>query len=53
MMANYTGITGGYDCAGKTSAWNKQGALLAQLIYEDEGLLIPDTENDNVAVINL
>lgn len=53
MMANYTGTTGGYDCAGKTSAWNKQGALLAQLSYEDEGLLIPDTENDNVAVINL
>jgi predicted amidohydrolase len=53
LMANYTGATGGYDCAGKASAWNKQGELLAQLNYQDEGLLILDTENDNVEAVGV
>ncbi len=53
LMANYTGETGGYDCAGRTSAWNRQGVLLAQMNYTDEGLLILDTEQDTVQEILL
>lgn len=53
LMANYTGETGGYDCAGRTSAWNKQGGLLAQMNYQDEGLLIMDTEDDSVQEVRL
>ena len=43
LMSNCIGITGGYNCAGKTSAWNTEGNLLAQLDSEHEGLLIMDT----------
>ena len=43
LMSNCIGITGGYTCAGKTSAWNTEGNLLAQLDSEHEGLLIMDT----------
>ncbi len=43
LMSNCIGITGGYDCAGKTSAWNTQGHLIAQMDSEHEGLLIMDT----------
>lgn len=53
LMANYTGTTGGYDCAGKTSVWNRQGTLLAQLGYKEEGLLILDTETDAVQQVGL
>lgn len=53
LMANYTGTTGGYDCAGRTSAWNREGVLLAQMNYTEEGLLILDTTNDTVQEIRL
>lgn len=43
LMSNCIGITGEYDCAGKTSAWNAAGNLIAQLDSEHEGLLIMDT----------
>lgn len=43
LMSNCIGITGGYNCAGKTSAWNTEGNLIAQLDSEHEGLLIMNT----------
>lgn len=43
LMSNCIGITGEYNCAGKTSAWNKEGALIEQLDSEHEGLLMMDT----------
>jgi len=42
-MANYVGISGGYQCAGKSSVWNEQGELMGQLGDREEGLLIFDT----------
>ncbi len=42
MMANYAGQSGGYECAGKTSAWNNRGELIGQLNDKTEGLLIVD-----------
>jgi predicted amidohydrolase len=44
LMSNCIGITGEYNCAGKTSAWNTEGNLLAQLDSTHEGLLIMNTE---------
>ncbi len=44
MMANYAGQSGGYDCAGKTSAWNDRGELIGQLNNQTEGLLIVETD---------
>jgi predicted amidohydrolase len=44
LMSNCIGITGGYDCAGKTSAWDANGNLLTQLNGEQEGVLLLDTD---------
>ena len=44
LMSNCIGVTGEYNCAGKTSAWNTEGNLIAQLDSEHEGLLIMNTE---------
>ena len=44
FMSNYVGCSGGYKCAGKSSVWNSDGQLLAQLDDKTEGLLIYDTE---------
>ncbi len=43
LMSNCIGITGEYNCAGKTSAWDENGNLLLQLDDKHEGLLILDT----------
>jgi len=44
LMSNCVGFADGGQCAGKTSAWNKRGALIGQLNDSDEGMLIFDTE---------
>ncbi|MBZ4043779.1 carbon-nitrogen hydrolase family protein [Flavobacterium hibisci] len=48
LMSNFAGESGGYECAGKTSIWNKQGALTGQLNSKDEGVIIIDTESDKI-----
>jgi predicted amidohydrolase len=51
LMANFTGESGGYECAGKSSVWNNNGSLLGQLNRENEGLLILNTENNQIEEI--
>ena len=53
FMANYVGPSGGYDCAGKTSVWNTKGELVGQLNQNDEGLLLFNTETEEVTEITL
>lgn len=57
LMSNYAGQSGGYNCAGKTSAWNNQGKLVGQLNNTNEGLLIVDMDKaglvDNTKTIVL
>ena len=48
FMANYTGKSGGYQCAGKSSIWNNKGVLIGQLNDKNEGLLLFDTETNEV-----
>jgi predicted amidohydrolase len=48
LMSNFTGKSGEYDCAGKTSIWNRQGVLVGQLNNKDEGIIIIDTENQEI-----
>jgi len=48
FMSNYIGQSGGYECAGKSSIWNDEGELIAQLSDKAEGLLIYDTETKKV-----
>lgn len=51
LMANFTGFSGGYECAGKTSVWNKEGKLTAQLDITKQGLLVLDTETKEVDTV--
>jgi predicted amidohydrolase len=48
LMSNLTGKSGEYDCAGKTSIWDKQGILIGQLNEKEEGVIIIDTENQEI-----
>jgi predicted amidohydrolase len=48
FMANYVGKSGGYECAGKSSVWNKEGELIGQLGDKDEGLIIFDTKSEEI-----
>lgn len=43
FMSNFSGISGGYKCAGKSSIWNTQGELIGQLNSKNQGILIYDT----------
>jgi len=48
FLSNCVGESGGYDCGGKSSIWNNNGELVAQLNETGEGILIFDTENNEV-----
>ncbi|WP_292008347.1 carbon-nitrogen hydrolase family protein [Chryseobacterium sp.] len=48
MMANFIGESGGYTCAGQTSVWNNEGKPLGQLNNTREGILILNTENNQI-----
>lgn len=53
FMSNYVGESGGYQCAGKSSVWNTEGELVAQLDNKKEGTLIYDTKTGTVDVLEL
>jgi predicted amidohydrolase len=48
LMSNCIGISGGAECAGKTSAWNKTGRLAGQLDDNHEGIIIFDTDSQEL-----
>jgi len=48
FLSNCVGESGGYDCGGRSSIWNNQGELLAQLNETGEGILLLDTESNEV-----
>ena len=48
LMSNCVGQADGYECAGKTSIWNDKGLLLRQLNDKDEGILILDTDTQEL-----
>jgi predicted amidohydrolase len=49
-MSNCVGYADGAECAGRTSAWNSEGALLAQLDDQREGVLTLDTDTTAVTM---
>ena len=49
LMANSIGPADGGDCGGRTSVWNNNGALVAQLDDESEGILVYDTALNIIA----
>ena len=48
IMANCIGLAGGMECAGRSAIWNNQGELLSQLNSTSEGILIFDTNTQEV-----
>ena len=48
LMSNCVGLSGKYECAGKSSIWNEKGKLMGQLNSSQEGVLIYDTESKEI-----
>jgi predicted amidohydrolase len=48
LMSNCIGQSGGYECAGKTSIWNNKGLLAGQLNNTNEGILMIDTDTQEI-----
>lgn len=47
VMANYGGVTGGYDCGGYSSVWSEQGELIGELAHDQEGILLVEKSGQN------
>ena len=48
LLSNCIGLSGGYDCTGKTSIWNNKGVQVGQLNDTNEGILIIDTATQKI-----
>ncbi|WP_041340778.1 carbon-nitrogen hydrolase family protein [Runella slithyformis] len=48
VMANCVGVCDGEICGGRSSVWNQRGELLGQLNDTGEGILIIDTDTQEV-----
>ena len=48
LMSNCVGQCDDFNSVGKSSIWNKKGVLLAQLNDTNEGILIMDTETEEI-----
>ena len=48
LMSNCVGLCDDFESVGKSSIWNKKGVLLAQLNDTNEGILIVDTETEEI-----
>jgi predicted amidohydrolase len=48
LMANCVGQCDGSECGGKSSVWNDEGILLAQLDASSEGILMIDTQTQEL-----
>lgn len=45
LMSNCIGLSGKYNCAGKSSIWNEKGELIDQLGSSEVGILVYDTKS--------
>jgi hypothetical protein len=48
LMANCTGYCDNFEGAGQSAVWTSKGNLAAMLNKEEQGLLIFDTETEEV-----
>lgn len=53
LMSNCVGPCDNFESAGQTSIWNDEGLLVGQLNGSDEGILIIDTDTQEVIVREL
>lgn len=52
LMVNAVGMADGVLCAGTSSAWNNKGVLLGNLESTEEGIILVDTESNDVALFH-
>ena len=52
LMSNSIGFEDGEECAGRSSVWDKNGNLLAQL-GQNEGLLFFDTKTEKIEILEI
>jgi predicted amidohydrolase len=50
LMSNCIGYCDNFESVGKSSVWNKDGKLVAQLDHESEAVLIFNTESEEVTL---
>ncbi|MCA1993930.1 MAG: carbon-nitrogen hydrolase family protein [Coleofasciculus sp. S288] len=48
LMSNFVGQSGGMECGGRTSIWNNKGLLVGELDDTNEGVIIIDTETQEL-----
>jgi predicted amidohydrolase len=48
LMANCVGDCDNFECGGKSSVWNQQGELVGQLDDTSEGVIVFDTDTDEI-----
>lgn len=48
LMSNCVGESGGMECGGRTSIWNNKGLLVGQLDDTNEGVIIIDTDTQEL-----
>jgi len=48
LMSNCIGLSDGFECAGKSSVWNDRGTLVRQLNGTQEGIIVIDTDTQEV-----
>lgn len=48
LMSNCVGQSGGMECGGRTSIWNNKGLLVGQLDDTNEGVIIIDTDTQEL-----
>lgn len=48
LMSNCVGQADGHECAGKTSIWNNKGLLVGQLDDTNEGIIIFDSDTQEL-----
>jgi predicted amidohydrolase len=48
LMSNCVGQSGGMECGGKTSIWNNKGLLVGQLDDASEGIIIINTDTQEL-----
>jgi len=53
VMSNCVGFFDNSECVGNSAVWSKQGNLLAELDDKQEGILIFDTETEEVIIQTL
>lgn len=48
LMSNCVGQSGGMECGGRTSIWNNKGLLVGELDETNEGIIIIDTDTQEL-----